>query len=635
MQKFLAALLLCTLLLNGCGTLEISLETTPVGNSALPSLAVATATIEPTLSLQSASEQIRLAMLESASKWKSVWMDGTSTSYAMPGTDFQTTATREQVWIDLPTNRFRVVTGPVEGQAEKYLSSDGTTILEMDLTSGQSQSRPFPEDAKVGQFIPTPQPGYGFPQPLWGQMGTPISQLAFTSDFAQSDGTFKPIAIETIAGREALVVDWTFTQNKLPSWRMWLDTRTGVILKMQTFDKEGGDTVRSEAVVNQVSFDDVFADSLFGIPSSIPQFSDIRGMATAPAEMGTLAPSGRDALGELYFFTLPHKAGNAAQLVRVPGHCAVGEAECPELQVVNPPFPFNFTLNPISWSPDGKLGAFAYPDHENGTPQKLWLFDPEANTWNSLFEYAYIDLPFWSPDGRWLAFRVQDGLGGEDVYAVKRDGSDLKNLTATNKLPAEGRPYVMDGWITGNIIVRSGRPGNEGMVYLLRITDGHVTPMFETLLTKSTFVPSHDGAWIAYDNYDGAGQKHSLMVAEPDGAHAVELTSFSGGTLYPIVWSPDSRRLAFAYYTAATQGQESASVYVIDRGGKGLQQVYKGTTVGNLLFSPDGKYLLVNEISSPTGVSLFTVNLNTLEQRILQSPGLSLDADWSMPSWRP
>ena len=108
-------------------------------------------------------------------------------------------------------------------------------------------------------------------------MGTPLSQLAFTSDFAQNDGTFKPVAIEFIADRETLVVEWTYVQSDLPSWRMWLDSKTAVILKMQSFDKGGGDTIRSEAVVNQVSFDDVFANSLFGIPASLPQFSDING----------------------------------------------------------------------------------------------------------------------------------------------------------------------------------------------------------------------------------------------------------------------------------------------------------------------------------------------------------------------
>jgi hypothetical protein len=631
MQKVIAVLILFSLLLSGCGTFEVYVDTTPVGESVLPG---AIPTVEPKLSLTSTSDEIRLAMLESATKWKSIWMDGTITYYPAEGTDSQAATNREQVWIDLTTNRFRVLMGPADGLAEKLLTSDGWTILEMDLRTGQSHSRLLPDFSQAGQYVPSPEPGYAFPQPLWGQMGTPLSQLAFTSDFAQGEGTFKPIATEFIADREALVVEWTHAQSELPSWRMWLDGRTAVILKMQSFDKGGGDTIRSETVVSRVIFDDVFANSLFGIPSSLPQFSDVSGQGSEPVETGVDVPSGKDALGEVYFFTLPRQAGQSVSLVRMPGLCVVGQAECPQLESVETPFPFDFTLSALSWSPDGNFAAFAYPDNANGTPHKLWLFDPAAQTWTSLFEYAYIDLPFWSPDGEWIAFRVQDGLGGEDVYVVRRDGSDLKNLTASSDLPQEGRPYVMDGWVTGNIIVRSAKPGSEGTMYLIRVADGRVQPMFDSLLTKATFVPSHDGAWIAYDDYNYSSLKHSLQVAEPDGDNAVELAGFTGGTLYPIVWSPENRRLAFTYYTEITQGTQTADVYIIDRDGKGLKQVYRGTTVGSVIFSPDGNHLLISETSSATGSRLFVVSLDTLEQRILQSPGLSLDTDWFMPSWR-
>ena len=114
--------------------------------------------MEPGLALNSSSEEIRRAMLESATHWQSIWMDGTVTYSAMEGTDSQTSTTREQVWIDLTTNRFRVVSGPVDGAADKFVSSDGMTILKMDLVTGQSQSQPLPDFAKVGQFVPLLNP---------------------------------------------------------------------------------------------------------------------------------------------------------------------------------------------------------------------------------------------------------------------------------------------------------------------------------------------------------------------------------------------------------------------------------------------------------------------------------------------
>ncbi|HQX01308.1 MAG TPA: hypothetical protein PLQ94_04295, partial [Anaerolineales bacterium] len=302
----------------------------------------------------------------------------------------------------------------------------------------------------------------------------------------------------------------------------------------------------------------------------------------------------------------------------------------PPMEEIKVPFPFNFTISPLSWSPDGRLAAFSYSDNSNGTPTKMWLFDPTGNLWTSVAEFPYIDPPFWSRDSKWIAFRVQDGAGGEDVYIVKRDGRELKSVSP--QLPVEGMPYVLDGWYTESVIMRSALPGTEGGIYLVRANNGQARLMFETLLTKVPFVTSPDASLLAYDEYNADSQLHELKVMEPDGANAVTLASFSGGSLYPYVWSPDSRLIAFNY---SKPGNASTEVFVTSRDGKTLVSVYKGVTVGRLIFAPNGKYLLVEETTSTTGGHLFLINLATLEQKILEAPGLSTDYDWYAPSWRP
>lgn len=77
---------------------------------------------------------------------------------------------------------------------------------------------------------------------------------------------------------------------------------------------------------------------------------------------------------------------------------------------------------------------------------------------------------------------MQDGAGGEDVYIVKRDGRELKSVSP--QLPVEGMPYVLDGWYTESVIMRSALPGTEGGIYLVRANNGQARLMFETLLTK-------------------------------------------------------------------------------------------------------------------------------------------------------
>ena len=74
---------------------------------------------------------------------------------------------------------------------------------------------------------------------------------------------------------------------------------------------------------------------------------------------------------------------------------------------------------------------------------------------------------------------------------------------------------------------------------------------------------------------------------------------------------------------------------VVSRSGNNLSLIYKGRTVGRLLFSPNGKYLLVEETTSVSGGHLFLINLATLEQKILRAPGLSTDYEWYTHSGRP
>jgi Tol biopolymer transport system component len=586
--------------------------------------------VAPSLSMRSTSAQIQRAMLESASRWATLQMEGTITRYGSDGTIAQ--VFQEKTWLDPINGRYRVELNGITGSDKWLKYSDGKNNYKVNLITAKTETTAFPESARVGQYVPPIKEGEAYPNPIWGQIGTPLAQLAFPSDYAQNKGIFTPLAMDSIAGRQALLIEWRFSESSAPSWKMWLDMQTAVILKLQEFSKDGSGVLDGERTVLNIIFNPTLEASLFVMPTSLS-------LATTPTQVGSKpvvtesnSQSEKNA-GELYFFLQPRQAGGGIQLARVSGVCIFDLTKCPQMQIVQVPFAFNFTINALSWSPNGQYAAFAYSDHPNGTPTKLWRFDPTANTWVSLAEFPYIDPPFWSPDGTWLAFRMQDGLGGEEVYIVHRDGTELKKISAG--LPAQGRPYIMDGWYTENVIMRSAIPGKGGSIYLVRASDGYVRPMFDTLLTKAQFIAAPDASLLAYDEYEPNSQNQVLKVMEPDGANAVTLASFTGGSLYPISWSPDSKLLAFNYYGSFTNGEPSAEVYVVGRDGNNLSSVYRGMTVGRLIFSPNGGYLLVEETTSITGGHLFVIDLATLEKKILQAPGLSTDYDWYAPSWRP
>jgi hypothetical protein len=611
-------------------TLMILTACAPFADSSNPGSFFDQTPVPANLTLDATSEQIQRAMWESAVQWKTLHMDGQVTWFEGGAPVY---AMHEEVWLDPLNSRYKVEWKGILNNPENFIKlSDGVTLHHLNLNSGQDQTSPYPDSARVGQYVPPLVEGEAYPNPIWAQIGTPISQLAFPSDYAQNDGVFKALGMETIAGREALIVEWLYSENSKPSWKMWLDTQTALILKLQEFSKDGSGVLMGERTISTVTYNVDLDDSLF-VSNAIPPSTQTDPAVALPVVTESASTSIEDA-GELYFFLQPRKPGIAIQLAKVSSLCVTDPANCPPMQTVPVPFDFNFTIHAMSWSPDGKFGAFSYSDQPNtGTPTKLWLFDPSVNTWTALAEFAYIDPPFWSPDGTWIAFRTQDGLGGEDVYVVRPDGSELKKVS-TN-LPVEGRPYIMDGWYTENVLMRSALPGQEGSIYLVRASDGVARPMFDTLLTKSTFVTSPDASLLAYDDYDYSSQNHVLKVMEPDGANALPLANFNGGSIYPIVWSPDSQLVAFNYYGSFSSGDPKAEVHVVRRDGSGLSLVYSGTTVGHLIFSPNGRFLVVEETTSPTGGHLFVIDLATLEQRILQAPLLSTEFDWYAPSWRP
>jgi hypothetical protein len=62
--------------------------------------------------------------------------------------------------------------------------------------------------------------------------------MIFPSGFGQRSGTFTPVRMEFVAGRETLVVEWRREADALVD-RFWIDTQTNILLRWQNFGKTG------------------------------------------------------------------------------------------------------------------------------------------------------------------------------------------------------------------------------------------------------------------------------------------------------------------------------------------------------------------------------------------------------------
>ena len=194
------------------------------------------------------------------------------------------------------------------------------------------------------------------------------------------------MAVEEVAGRNCLVVDWHFPDGARAS-RYWVDLQTGVLLRGQEFGKGGGEDLQSEFVMDQVVFDPDFDAGLFNLQlQALPGWSAPDGApleesqplpAAGEENPSGLLPGAAGWPGGLYFFASDHVYMNeTVRLLSLPRTCLEGSDPCPEAQEIATPFPLKFSLAPLVWSPQGDVAAFAYPVSADGNLAQLFLFNP-------------------------------------------------------------------------------------------------------------------------------------------------------------------------------------------------------------------------------------------------------------------
>jgi Tol biopolymer transport system component len=126
----------------------------------------------------------------------------------------------------------------------------------------------------------------------------------------------------------------------------------------------------------------------------------------------------------------------------------------------------------------------------------------------------------------------------------------------------------------------------------------------ETLwLMKRVGAPmaSPDGKWVVFSvtdpAYDENDQSSDLWLAPTDGSSAPRQITFTKASEGGVVWSPDSRRLAFS---AKREGDETGQIYVLDLSGGEAQRVTSlSTGASSPQVSPDGRTILFNTTVYP------------------------------------
>src|SRR5262249_25747365 len=240
----------------------------------------------------------------------------------------------------------------------------------------------------------------------------------------------------------------------------------------------------------------------------------------------------------------------------------------------------------------------------------LWVHDLARGTLTRLVtrNVATIGSGFtvWSPDGRHIAFRSQEGVRWLDV---QRGGSSRALSPDSRNNGDVPTSISSDG--ESLLFIRLDA-GTSGDLYLMSLRDGSVRPILRTPAYEGGAQLSPDGRWIVYVSDDsGRFEVYVRPLGGPDRRWPV---STPGGR-FPV-WRRDGKELfyragnkmmAVAVTIRSDEVILSAPRLLFDR-----QYPFEASTIPNYDVSLDGtKFLMVKD---DVGAGRLNVILNWTEE---------------------
>lgn len=579
------------------------------------------------LTIHSTSEEIRQRMLISHTLWHSLWVDGIITGYLGNGSTESSRSTRTQVWITQPA-RARVLTGPPDGIPTYLWISDGERLRngeEVPLHIRQWQDGTWEQET-----------GVIYPHPLTGFLPTPLVELLFPSGFAQREGDFQVKYADSIAGRQALVVEWTPSGGHLVD-RFWIDTQTGVILRQQNYGKEGNGTQTTEITLLDIVFDPDFPQETFDRLAAFPQvfaskpgeiYAADRGTPLPDKDQTDTPPSNGETdtslkSGEIYLL-LDKNGYTTAGLAHFSAACLIDNHPCPRAELISG-FPDDEIGEwPLRWSPDGQqLVISSYADSE-----QVLVYNRFTAAWRAL-KVPFFSGVRWSPDGQWLVGQpvIYGDTSSNPLLLVSADGREWRYLLQEE----EGFKSPL-GWLDENRIaliqtLDNIEPSFHARILILDVHSGELTSLqdiyYEEGLNGPVLKP--DGSQLIY-SIDGSNPN---LLDITNGQVTTLETPVTGS----IDWSPDGKYLAI---TAALG--YSCEIHILQLSNQESRKIFTGEWGGACTYtwSPSGDFILVGAYAqNPTVPRLYIVSVLTGETRLIELPALEVEFEWPRPSWVP
>lgn len=471
--------------------------------------------IEP-LTLASEPEAIRQRILESHQHWHTLWADGIYFLYGPPGYVGTPKVTRQQVWISQPLYSLSLSGTPGGKVEQAILGFSGRAGMLNYLTGERSR--------------------YG--RNLLVSYTLPIHELLLPTRMHTSfEGFWEVNRQESVAGRDTLVVDLfgfnpTSTEASgdianvpLHSGRFWIDTRTGVILRRQWFDRNDPELITREVVITRIDFDVDLPNERFDPLQPLPsRLSRNASGDPLPKELIPLEVEWQPGPGRI---PLPHLSPpldfDPSESSLTFQWTSLAEFD-PTLPTQADVFAGNLYLGSVAFgnpvrlscdrSPDGQRIAFT--EWQEGPP-----FGATSLRWFSLADLSTIHEPMtemisgdfaFAPDSHRLAlFGCMRSLKGCGVYLLDVPSGEHRRLL---EMAFAGRiTWSPDGETLA--FLGALKPREEASLWVVGTRDGQV--IYNGSLQAETGLPAADSPTHAWGvQFPPGGRSLENCTAAPN-----------------------------------------------------------------------------------------------------------------------